>query len=99
MARTKEDPRVELTYNPTITQFSHGNPFHPEPATLTSPVLVGRMYMQVRAHIMPGISIEDQPDFPGRLKLEVMDVLPIGYHDVMSCEVPKIWISGAKGRI
>lgn len=41
--------------------------------------------MHRSTHIGPGISIRNQPIFPGRLKREVMEVLPIGYQDV------KIW--------
>ncbi len=59
-----------LTNKAAMVQFVNGR--------LSIPSCFGRLYMMYRSVMKPGASIVAQPILPGMLKVEVVEVLPIG---------------------
>jgi hypothetical protein len=69
------------TNMPTMAQFCQGRSAALMPWARETEK---KVYKRVR---VPGISMRNQPIFPGMLKGEEIEVLPIGYHVVRNCTI------------
>lgn len=65
-----EDKDLVLTNKPAIVQFVNGR--------LSIPSCFGRAYIKYRSVMKPGASIVAQPILPGMLKVDSVEVLPMG---------------------
>ena len=61
---------MALTNKPAIVQFVNGR--------LSIPSCFGREYIKYKRVMKPGASIVAQPILPGMLKVDAVEVLPMG---------------------